>query len=75
MMTMQIFEENNSVIVAPEGKINHVTAEEFGRRTAELAASHNTMTLDFAGVDYVSSAALRAILYIHEIMEKKAGLR
>ena len=74
MMTIKVFEEGNGVVIAPEGKIDHVTAEEFQRRAAELAESHDNVTLDMTGVEYVSSAALRAILYINDIMENKGSL-
>ena len=72
-MTIKTFEENNTIVIAPEGKIDHVTAEEFERRVAELAKTHDNVTLDMAGVEYVSSAALRAILYINDIMENKGS--
>lgn len=74
-MTIKIFEENGATVVAPEGKIDHVTVEEFENKTVEAAeACSNTLMIDMAGVEYVSSAALRAILRINDIMEKKGGL-
>ena len=73
-MTINVFEENGMTVVAPEGKIDHVTAPEFENKAAELVKSHDTLTLDMAGVEYVSSAALRAILKINEDLEEKGGL-
>lgn len=73
-MTIQVYEENGTTILAPEGKIDHVTAEEFENKINELGASNDTLTIDMAGVNYVSSAALRAILNANDLFESKGGL-
>ncbi len=74
-MTIKTFEENGMTVVAPEGKIDHVTVEEFENKAVEAAeAGSNTLMIDMAGVEYVSSAALRAILRINNIKEEKGGL-
>lgn len=73
-MTIKINEENGVTVVAPEGKIDHVTVEEFESTVSPLAEAHDTLTLDMAGVEYVSSAALRAILNMNDVMENKGGL-
>ena len=68
-MTINVFEENGTAVVAPVGKIDHVTVEEFESKISEAGESH-----DAAGVEYVSSAALRAILNANDIMESKGGM-
>ncbi len=73
-MTIKVYEENGMTVVAPEGKIDHVTVEEFESKINELVESHDTLTLDMAGVEYVSSAALRAILNVNDTLESKGGL-
>ncbi len=73
-MTINVYEENGSTVIAPEGKIDHVTVEEFENKINELGAEHDTLTLDMAGVEYVSSAALRAILNANDLLEDKGGL-
>lgn len=74
-MTIKTFEENGMTVVAPEGKIDHVTAPEFENKAIEAAeACSNALMIDMAGVEYVSSAAIRAILRINSIMEQKGGL-
>lgn len=73
-MTIKITEENGVTVIAPEGKIDHVTVEEFENTVNGLAESHDTLTLDMIGVEYVSSAALRAILNVNDVMESKGGL-
>lgn len=73
-MTINVFEENGAGVVAPVGKIDHVTVEEFERKVLESGNSHDALIIDMAGVEYVSSAALRAILNANDMMEGKGGL-
>ena len=73
-MTINVFEENGTAVVAPVGKIDHVTVEEFESKVSEAGESHDALTLDMAGVEYVSSAALRAILNANDLLEGKGGL-
>ena len=74
-MTIKTFEENGMTVVAPEGKIDHVTVKEFEDKAVEAAeARSNTLIIDMAGVEYVSSAALRAILKINDLMDGRGGL-
>lgn len=73
-MTIKVFEENGTPVLAPEGKIDHVTVKDFEVKINELAENHDSMILDMAGVEYVSSAALRAILNAGDILERKNGM-
>ena len=74
-MTINVYEENGVTVIAPEGKIDHVTVEEFESKINELIETNDTLTLDMAGVEYVSSAALRAILNANDLLEEKGGLK
>ena len=73
-MIIKVYEENGMTVIAPEGKIDHVTVEEFEGKVNELIESHDTLTIDMIGVEYVSSAALRAILNANDQLERKGGL-
>lgn len=73
-MTINVFEENGAAVIAPEGKIDHVTVGEFENKINELSATNDALTLDMAGVEYVSSAALRAILNANDMLAEKGGL-
>ena len=73
-MTIKVYEENGKQIIAPEGKIDHVTVEEFDAKITELCSEYDSLTLDMAGVEYVSSAALRAILNANDLLSDKDGL-
>ena len=73
-MTIKVYEENGKQIIAPEGKIDHVTVEKFEEKITELCNANNSLILDMAGVEYVSSAALRAILNANDLLADKDGL-
>ncbi len=74
-MIIKVLEENGTAVLAPEGKIDHVTVAAFESKANELVSENNSLILDMAGVEYVSSAALRAILNINDLMEEKGGLQ
>ena len=40
-MTINVFEENGTAVVAPVGKIDHVTVEEFESKISEAGESHD----------------------------------
>ncbi|MEE0872661.1 MAG: STAS domain-containing protein, partial [Ruminococcus sp.] len=46
----------------------------FEEKITELCKANDTLTLDMAGVEYVSSAALRAILNANDLLSGKGGL-
>ena len=73
-MTINVYEENGKQVIAPEGKIDHVTVEAFETKITVLCDANDTLILDMAGVEYVSSAALRAILNANDLLSDKDGL-
>ena len=73
-MKIKVYEKEGSPVIAPEGKIDHATVTEFEEKINEIGKDSDTLILDMAGVEYVSSAALRAILNANDLMEDKGGL-
>lgn len=73
-MTINVYKKDDSTVIAPEGKIDHVTTLEFENTINEAAKDSDKLTLDMAGVEYVSSAALRAILRADNLVQDKGGL-
>jgi anti-anti-sigma factor len=55
-----------TVVLAPAGRIDMVTADRFRERLIPLISSAATagesVVLDFSGVDYISSAGLRVLM-------------
>ncbi len=72
-MQISIYEENGASVIAPSGKIDHVTVGEFEEKMSKLGEQTDELVLDMNEVEYVSSAALRAILNINDLMADKGG--
>ena len=66
--------ENETAILSPMEKIDFVTAHEFETVIEEYAEKAESMVIDMAMVDYISSAGLRAILLADNLMCEKKGL-
>ncbi len=72
-MQINIYEENGASVIAPNGKIDHVTVGEFEEKMSKLGEQTDELVLDMNEVEYVSSAALRAILNANDQMSEKGG--
>ena len=61
--------------VALEGRLDTTTAPELEKELNESLNAADTLTLDFAKLDYISSAGLRVLLSAHKAMAKKGGMK
>src|SRR5437764_2421916 len=53
----------NILVLAPVGRIDNLTSAEFQTRLlAAVASSSADVVIDFSGVEYISSAGLRALM-------------
>ena len=74
-MTINKQQNGNALTLALEGRLDTVTSPEL---EAELKASMDgadSLTLDFAKLDYISSAGLRVLLSAHKAMSAKGGMK
>lgn len=55
------------------GRIDSTTAQETERILKDLVPKFEKMSLNFASLDYISSAGLRVLKVIHVAMKKKGG--
>ena len=73
-MTINKISDNQNLTVALAGRLDTVTAPEF---EAELKASIGgvtMLTLDFAELEYISSAGLRVLLSAQKIMNQQGKM-
>lgn len=61
-MTIKQQTSGSNATVAPEGRIDTVTAPDLEAVLAKMPEGVTALTLDFQGVDYISSAGLRVLL-------------
>lgn len=73
-MDLQTRIENNAIVVTINGRLDAVTAPEYGKRIRELVDGGNTnFVVDFEQLDYISSAGLRALLLMAKLLKEKDG--
>lgn len=58
--------QGNALILAPQGRIDHVSSEAFSAalepHLAQCKSGGTPLVLDFSGVEYISSIGLRALM-------------
>lgn len=66
--------QNGAVIVAPKGRIDSTTAAALDEHLLGIFSSGNRrVVIDFVGVEYISSAGLRAMLAMAKRMRESKG--
>ena len=75
MLNIQKTVENNTAVFALEGRLDTVTAPEFERVLVETLPGLTELTLDFIGLDYISSAGLRILLSAQKQMNRQGEMK
>ena len=74
-MNMIKNQNGSDLTIALEGRLDTMTAPELEAELSQSMEGADTLTLDFSGLEYISSAGLRVILSAHKAMSKKGGLK
>ena len=64
----------SALTLAVEGRLDTTTAPELEQEIKALDGVE-TLTMDFAGLDYISSAGLRVLLSAQKQMSKRGGMK
>ena len=72
-MEVKFNKQDSSLTVTISGNIDTVTAPELDSKLQENISDVKDLVLDFAAVDYISSAGLRVILMANQQMEECDG--
>lgn len=64
--------DERCVYMTLQGKINMNAAYDFEDELTAAATVRNQITVDFSGVDAVSSAGIKALLLVQRILDKRA---
>ena len=67
--------ENGKAALALEGRLDTVTAPELEKELKDALEGVSELTLDFAKLEYVSSAGLRVLLAAQKTMNKQGEMR
>ena len=74
-MTINSTMNGSALTIALQGRLDTVTAPELEQALKDGMGAATELTLDFAGLDYISSAGLRVLLSAHKAMSKKGGMK
>ncbi len=72
-MEVKFNKQDSTLTVAISGNIDTVTAPELDTKLQENLSGIKDLILDFAAVDYISSAGLRIILMANQQLEDADG--
>ena len=67
--------KGTDLTIALEGRLDTVTSPELEAELARSLGGAQTLTLDLAALEYISSAGLRVLLGAHKEMSARGGLR
>ena len=73
-MTINKTAEQGKLTLALEGRLDTGTAPQLEAELKASLADVSTLVLDFAGLEYISSAGLRVLLGAQKAMSKKGGM-
>ena len=68
-------QNGTELAVALEGRLDTVTAPELEKELKGSLDGVSELTLDFAGLEYISSAGLRVLLSAQKIMNKQGEMK
>ena len=75
MLTINKTIENGKAILTPAGRLDTVTAPEMEGVIKGLLQTVNDLILDFAQLDYISSAGLRVLLSTQKAIAEKGKMK
>ncbi|MBQ7172732.1 MAG: STAS domain-containing protein [Clostridia bacterium] len=65
---------NGKTVLAPEGRLDTVSAPELEKVVKDVIPTTDELVLDLAKLDYISSAGLRILLSAQKAMMTKGGM-
>ena len=67
--------ENGKALFALTGRLDTTTAPDLEKALKESLGGVSELALDFAGLEYISSAGLRVLLSAQKIMNKQGSMK
>ena len=68
-------ENGDALEIALQGRLDTMTAPQLEQELKSCLGGVKELTLDLEGLEYISSAGLRVLLYAHKAMAKKGGMK
>ena len=74
-MTITKNQNGTALEIALEGRLDTMTAPDLEAELNKSMGGAESLVLDFAKLDYISSAGLRVLLSAHKAMSGKGGMK
>ena len=74
-MTITKHTDGDTTIIAVEGRLNTMAADEFGNEVNNIIGSAQNLVFDFEKLDYISSTGLRVLLFAQKEMNKRGAMK
>ena len=74
-MTISKTVDGNALTLALEGRLDTMTAPQLEAELKSAIDGVTELTLDFSGLDYISSAGLRVLLAAQKVMNRQGVMR
>ena len=74
-MTINKQSNGSTLTIALEGRLDTTTAPDLEKEIKSSLDGVNELNMDFAKLDYISSAGLRVLLSAQKLMAKKGGMK
>lgn len=75
MLEIQKKQNSNALVLALQGRLDTTTAPQLEETLKDSLDSVTELTLDFADLQYISSAGLRVILSAQKTMNKQGSMK
>ena len=75
MLNIKKSVENESAVFALDGRLDTVSAPGLEQELVNSLAGVKELTLDFSGLEYISSAGLRVLLSARKLMAKQGEMK
>lgn len=74
-MNIQVTKDNDALFIALEGRLDTTTAPQLERTLKTEVSDHSKLILDFARLEYISSAGLRVLLAAQKVMNRQGEMK
>jgi anti-sigma B factor antagonist len=74
-MTINKTKNGSALTIALEGRLDTITAPELEKQLQEDLQDIDSLTFDFKGLEYISSAGLRVLLSAQKAMAKRGIMK
>lgn len=75
MLNIEKRTNETELAIALEGRLDTITAPELEKELQESLEGVTALTLDFEGLEYISSAGLRVLLSAQKVMNKQGAMK